>query len=76
MNMVITHKKLQPMQCYHIFSDTSDVYLSKNANQMLLTNKTFFVKKQYTHVTSRIDNCLTGNTYIGTRVDRYSEHCA
>ena len=28
--MVITHKKLQPMQCYHIFSDTGDVYLSKN----------------------------------------------
>ena len=28
--MVITHKKLPPMQCYHIFSDTRDVYLSKN----------------------------------------------
>ena len=28
--MVITHKKLQPMLCYHIFSDTRDVYLSKN----------------------------------------------
>ena len=28
--MVITHKKLQPMQCYHMFSDTRDVYLSKN----------------------------------------------
>ena len=28
--MVITHKKLQPMQCYHIFSDTRDVYLSKH----------------------------------------------
>ena len=28
--MVIIHKKLPPMQCYHIFSDTRDVYLSKN----------------------------------------------
>ena len=28
--MVITHNKLQPMQCYHIFSDTRDEYLSKN----------------------------------------------
>ena len=28
--MVITQKKLPPMQCYHIFSDTRDVYLSKN----------------------------------------------
>ena len=28
--MVITHNKLQPMQCYHICSDTRDVYLSKN----------------------------------------------
>ena len=28
--MVITHRKLPPMQCYHIFSDTRDVYLSKN----------------------------------------------
>ena len=41
--MVITHKKLQPMQCYHIFSDTRDVYLSKNhygsySPQMVPTN--------------------------------------
>ena len=28
--MLITHTKLQPMQCYHIFSDDRDVYLSKN----------------------------------------------
>ena len=28
--MLITHKKLQPMQCYHIFSDSRDVYLAKN----------------------------------------------
>ena len=28
--MLITHKKLQPLQCYHIFSDSRDVYLSKN----------------------------------------------
>ena len=27
---MITHKKLQPLQCYHIFSDSRDVYLSKN----------------------------------------------
>ena len=26
----MTHKKLQPLQCYHIFSDSRDVYLSKN----------------------------------------------
>ena len=28
--MLIAHRKLQPMQCYHIFSDSRDVYLSKN----------------------------------------------
>ena len=28
--MLITHTKLQPMQCYHIFSDDRNVYLSKN----------------------------------------------
>ena len=28
--MVIRHNKVPPMQCYHIFSDTRDVYLSKN----------------------------------------------
>ena len=28
--MVITHNKLQPIQCYHIFSDTRYVCLSKN----------------------------------------------
>ena len=28
--MVITHTKLLPVQCYHICSDTRDVYLSKN----------------------------------------------
>ena len=28
--MLITHKKLQPMQCYHIFSDSRDAYLSRN----------------------------------------------
>ena len=27
---MITHKKLQPLQCYNIFSDSRDVYLSKN----------------------------------------------
>ena len=41
--MVITHKKLPPMQCYHIFSDTRDVYLSKKhygsySPQMVPTN--------------------------------------
>ena len=28
--MMITHKKLQPLQCYHIFSESRDVYLTKN----------------------------------------------
>ena len=28
--MLIKHNKLQPLQCYHIFSDSRDVYLSKN----------------------------------------------
>ena len=28
--MLIKHKKLQPLHCYHIFSDSRDVYLSKN----------------------------------------------
>ena len=27
---MVTHKRLQPLQCYHIFSDSRDVYLSKN----------------------------------------------
>ena len=27
---MVTHKKLQPLQCYHIFSDSRDEYLSKN----------------------------------------------
>ena len=28
--MLITHKKLQPVQCYHIFSNSMVVYLAKN----------------------------------------------
>ena len=28
--MLITHKKLQPVQCYHIFSNSRVVYLAKN----------------------------------------------
>ena len=41
--MMITHKKLPPMKCYHIFSDTIDVNLSKNhygsySPQMVPTN--------------------------------------
>ena len=41
--MLITHKKLQPMQCYHILSDSRDVYLSNNcydhySPQMVPTN--------------------------------------
>ena len=29
-NIVITHIKLQPMECYHIFSISRVVYLAKN----------------------------------------------
>ena len=28
--MLMTHNKLQPMQCYHIFSNSMVVYLAKN----------------------------------------------
>ena len=28
--MLITHKKLQPVQCYHISSNSMVVYLAKN----------------------------------------------
>lgn len=30
---LITHKRLPPMQCYHIFSDSGDVYPAKNYNE-------------------------------------------
>ena len=41
--MLITHKKLQPVQCYHIFSNSMIVYLVKNhygsySPQMVPTN--------------------------------------
>ena len=41
--MLITHKKLQPVQCYHIFSNPMVVYLAKNhygsySPQMVPTN--------------------------------------
>ena len=41
--MLITHKKLQPVQCYHIFSNSMVVYLAKNhygsySPQMVPTN--------------------------------------
>ena len=41
--MLITHKKLQPMQCYHIFSNSMVVYLAKHhydsySPQMVPTN--------------------------------------
>ena len=29
--MLITHKKLQPVQCYHIFSNSMVVYLAKKS---------------------------------------------
>ena len=41
--MLITHKKLQPVKCYHIFSNSMVVYLAKNhygsySPQMVPTN--------------------------------------
>ena len=41
--MLITHKKLHPVQCYHIFSNSMVVYLAKNhygsySTQMVPTN--------------------------------------
>ena len=32
-NRVITHKKLPPMECYHIFSISRGVYLAKNRHE-------------------------------------------